>query len=139
MMVQVFYIPTESAPHAWLTLGGFVNKAARRYKRDYDLDDIRDAIFDGDAALFGVLVGDEPVAAIVTSETIYPKRKVMEVELVGGSRIGEWWEQAMTQLIAVAKEMGYNAVTTRARPGWRKMAKSFNFRQAYVAYELELN
>jgi len=138
MMVQVFYIPTESAPHAWVTLGGFVDKAARRYRKDYDLDDMKAAIFEGDAALFGVLVDDEPVAAIVTSETVYPKRRVMEIELVGGSRLNEWWDAAITQLIAVAREMGYGAVNARARDGWSKMAQSVNFRRAYVAYQMEL-
>ena len=138
MTVQVFYIPTDATPHAWVTLGGFVNKAARRYKRDYDLDDMKAAIFDGDAALFGVLVDDEPVAAIVTSETVYPKRKVMEIELVGGSRLKEWWEPAMAQMVAVARNMGYDAITARARSGWRKMAAAFEFKQAFVAYELEL-
>lgn len=137
-MIEVRHISTEAAPQAWPTLGGFVNKAARRYARDYSLDDMKEAIFNGDAALFGVFSSGEPVAAVVTSEIIYPKRSVMLIELLGGSRLREWWPDFFAQMQRIARAAGYDAIEAKARAGWSRVIKSSKLRQAYVAYELEL-
>ena len=119
MAVVLQHIPTEDAPKWWPTLGGFVNKAARRYRKDYHLDDMRQAIFDGDAALFGVFVNSAPMAAIVTSEMIYPKRDIMMIELVGGSEMRLWFDDAIDQLTDFAQAGGYHAIISQARLGWR--------------------
>ena len=138
MTVSVRYIPTEACPHWWPALGGFVNKAARRYDADYDLDDMREAIFDGDAALFGVFVDMVPVAAIVTSEIIYPKRRIMLIELVGGNNMRLWFDEAVNNLTEYALSAGYQAIQSNGRKGWHKWAKSVMFEPVSVTFEKKL-
>ena len=137
-MIDVVHIPTKDVPRAWLTLGAFVDKAAGRYSRDYDLETMRGAIFDGKAALFGVFKDGEPMAAVVTSEIVYPKRKVMLIELIGGNNVREWIQQLFEQMVNIAKRAGYAAIEAKARAGWSKVIKSCKLRQAYIAYELEI-
>lgn len=138
MTVSVQYIPTNEAPHWWPSLGGFVNKAARRYKADYSLDDMRRAIGNGDAALFGVFHNLQPVAAIVTSEVVYPKRKIMLIELVGGDDMRVWFDDAVNKLTEYAVAAGYSAIQSTGRNGWSKWAKRVNFRQTSVTFEKDL-
>lgn len=138
MSVQVQYIPTEDVRHWWPTLGGFVNKAARRYVKDYDLGDMKEAIFAGDAALFGVFHNLQPVAAIVCSEESYPKRRLLRIELVGGSNMAKWFDEAVDQLAKYATNADFDAIVSQARLGWRNFAKKAKFKQTAVAYERDL-
>lgn len=138
MACEVIHIPTSEVPAAWPALGGFVNKAAQRYSRDYDMKHMQEAIFDGKAALFGVFKGGEPMAAVVTSEIVYPKRKVMLIELVGGANMREWADVFVQQMVGIAKRAGYAAIEARARKGWSRALKSYNVKQVYIAYELEI-
>lgn len=136
--MHVHYIPTDEARDWWPTLGGYVNKAAKRYHKDYDLDDMQRAIFEGKAALFGVFEGLKPIAAIVASEVAYPKRKVLLIELVGGDNMADWFDKALLLLTEHAKGAGYGAITAQGRMGWRDWAKRANFKQVFVGYEIDL-
>lgn len=138
MVVQLQYIPTSEARDWWPSLGGFVNKAARRYRKYYDVDDMQRSIFDGDAALFGVFVNLEPVAAIVCSEEAYPKRRLLRIELVGGSKMADWFDDTMDQLAEYATKANFDAITSQARHGWKNYAKRGMFEEIAVAYERDL-
>lgn len=138
MNIQVQYIPTDEARDWWPTLGGYVNKAAVLCRKDYDLDHMRDAIFEGKAALFGVFEGLKPIAAIVVTEVCYPKRKVLLIELVGGDNMADWFDEAILLLTEYAKRASYGAITAQGRMGWRDWAKRANFKQVFVGYELEI-
>ena len=48
-------------------------------------------------------------------------------------------EDAVGELARVARAAGYDAIETKARRGWSKMAGKYNFRPVHVAYEMELN
>ena len=138
MSVQVQYIPTDEVLHWWPTLGGFVNKAARRYVKDYDPDDMRRSILAGEAALFGVFHNLKPVAAIVCSEESYPKRRLLRIELVGGSDMAKWFDEAVDMLAEYAKAANFDAIVSQARLGWKNYAKRAKFKQIAVAYERDL-
>lgn len=138
MSVQLKYIPTEDVMHWWPTLGGFVNKAARRYVKDYDLDDMKKAILAGEAALFGVFLYLKPVAAIVCSEEGYPKRRLLRIELVGGSNMAAWFDEAVDQLAEYATNADFDAIVSQARRGWRDYAVRGKFKQVAVAFERDL-
>lgn len=138
MTIQVRHIPTDEVRNWWPALGGYVNKAARRYHKDYDLDDMREAILDGDAALFGVFQNLKPIAAIVATEVRYPKRKVLLIELVGGSNMDKWFDQALLLLTEHAISAGYGAIQALGRKGWHNYAKRANFTEVFVGYERDL-
>lgn len=137
MAVLVAHIPTDQISTYWGDFSPFVEKAAARYEKDYDFADVVRALAEGRSALFGVWVDDRPQAALVVSEVVYPKRKKMLIELVGGDGAADWYEAAIDKLADVAAGAGYASLVSNARLGWTKMAKSVKFKQAYVAYERE--
>ena len=137
-MVSVHHIPTNKVADYWAGVEPFIAKAAKRYKSQYDLEDVKRSVVDGDAALWLVTHEGEPMAALVTSEIIYPKRKVFLIELVGGKNASMWYYDTVKRLAEIAKATGYDALESTARAGWVKMARNCGFKEVATVYEMEL-
>ena len=137
-MTLLHHIPTNKVSEYWPVAEPFIAKAANRYKDNYDLEDVKRSVVDGDAALWLVTHDNAPVAALVTSEDVYPKRKVFLIELVGGKNASMWYYDTVEQLAEIAKCTGYDAIESTARAGWTKMAKDCGFKEVATVYEMEL-
>jgi hypothetical protein len=131
-------IPTPSVKTAWPVFGPMVEMAVERYGADRDVEGVKADILAERSALFGVFVDGEPKAAIVIHPAVYQKRKTLVLDLVGGSDIEQWWKDAIRDIVSQAKSAGYGAIEAKGRKGWAKIAKQCNFKEAYVAYELEI-
>ena len=138
MSVSFYMIPTPSVDAAWPVFGPMVEMAVERYGADRDIENVKSDILSEKAALFGVSVDGEPKAAIVIRPAIYPKRKTIVLDLVGGADIEQWWQDVIHAMVSQAKSAGYDAIEAKGRKGWAKIAKQCNFKEAYVAYELEI-
>lgn len=138
MTVQVFFIPTKIVETLWPVFAPMVDKAAKKYAHQYDLDDVLRGLLEERSGLFGVFLDNKPIAAIIASPVAYPKRKNLLIELVGGNDVDQWWSEAIHAITEQAKAAGYSSIEARARKGWAKMAEKCNFKQVAVAYELEL-
>ena len=57
---------------------------------------------------------------------------------VGGKNADIWAEKALHELARVGRAAGYDAIETKARLGWMRLAKKHNFRPKHVAYEMDL-
>ena len=137
-MTQVLYIPTDLVGDVWHQVGPLLKKAAARYADSYDISHVRGRLESGDAALWIVMVEEEMKAAFTTDEILYPRRRIMLVELLGGTDAKLWYHDAMMDLAKIAAGAGYDAIQTSARRGWSKMAKSCGFSETAVTYEMEL-
>lgn len=122
----------------WRKLAPFVAKAAKRYEKDYDLDDVFEAVRSGKAMLFGIEHGGEFMGAMTVAPVVQPKRKTLVIELVGGKDAELWYSDTVRQLADTARNAGYDAITSNARHGWRKMAAKVGFKEASVTYEMDL-
>lgn len=138
MTVKLHMIPTPSVEAAWPVFGPMVEMAVERYGADRDIDGVKSDILAERSALFGVFADGEPKAAIVIRPAIYQKRKTIVLDLVGGADIEQWWKDVISAIVSQAKSAGYNAIEAKGRKGWAKIAKQCNFKEAYVAYELEI-
>ncbi len=137
--VTLSYVPISELDKWWPVASPMIELARKRYDSQYGLDDVKDAIAKGKAVLWLIMVGSKPRAAMTTSEDQYPRRKVLCIELLGGDAAEDWAEDAVGELARVARAAGYDAIETKARRGWSKMAGKYNFRPVHVAYEMELN
>lgn len=88
--------------------------------------------------LFGIECDGELRGAMTVAPIHQPKRKVLAIELVGGKNAELWYYDTVQQLKVFAKQAGYDALTSNARRGWRKMAKESGFRETSVTYEMEI-
>lgn len=138
-MGKIVPIPPDSLGEFWGVLGPFINKAASRYSKEYDLKDVWQSLLDERALLFGIEDEGEFVGAMTVAPVNQPKRKTLVIELVGGLNAEKWYYDTVKQLAETAKRGGYDAITSNARRGWRKMAALSGFKEVSVAYEMDLN
>lgn len=83
-------------------------------------------LMSGDAQLWGIYDGAEPIAAIVTGFLSSPKRCL--IWLVGGSRIREWKDGFMAKIEAWARSHGCVALYAESpRRGWSRIANELGF------------
>lgn len=116
-----------------------IKAAQQRYEHQYGLDDVLAGLRAGRAVLWIVSVDSAPVAAMTTSVEVYPRRRSLVIELLGGEALDVWGGAAIEELAEIAKASGYDAIETKARLGWQKMARKHGFQVKHVAYEMELN
>lgn len=138
-MTRILPIPTSQLGEFWDELGPFIDKAASRYSKEYDLSDVWDALLDERALLFGIWSDGEAVGAMTVAPVEQPKRKTLVIELVAGQNAEKWYYDTVQQLKVYAQRAGYDAMSSNARRGWRKMAAISGFSEASVNYEMDLN
>ncbi len=137
-MTRIFPIQTENMAEYWDQVAPFLGLAADRYSKDYDITDVWDALLQKKALLFGIEVDGVLMGAMTVAPDHQPKRKMLDIELVGGKNADKWYYDTIQQLTAFAKQAGYDALRSNARQGWRKMAKHSGFKETSVTYELEI-
>ena len=116
-----------------------LGKAVKRHERNVGMEDIISDLYAGRSALWLVYIGDTLVAAITTSIVRHPRRKVLFIEFVGGSRMKEWMEYVLNMLAHVAKETGLEAIEADGRKGFEWHCKRQNaFKVVSTRYEMEL-
>jgi hypothetical protein len=138
MTTRIHSIETKYLPDYWDVLGPFIDKAASRYSKEYDLEHVWDALLMGKCMLFGIEHDGEFMGAMTVAPVNQPKRKTLTIELVGGINAGKWYYDTVKQLADVARQAGYDALSSNARRGWRNMAKESGFTETSVTYEMEL-
>lgn len=138
MTTRIHTVETRYLPDYWDVLGPFIDKAASRYRKEYDLEHVWDALLMGKCMLFGIEHDGEFVGAMTVAPVNQPKRKTLTIELVGGDNVSLWYKDTIKQLADVARQAGYDALSSNARRGWRNMAKDSGFTEISVTYEMEL-
>ena len=136
--IRLVYVPRAKIEDYWHIAGPLIELAQQRYANEYGLEDVREALDNGRAMLWLIEVGDNFMAAMTTTEDLQPRRKTLLIELLGGSNSDIWAETVITELGRVGRAAGYDAIETKARLGWMRLAKKHNFRPKYVAYEMDL-
>lgn len=136
--VGVFYVPADKMDQYWPTFGPMIGLAQKRLADQCGMDDVEEWLRTGQSLLWGIYVDEKPMAAMMTAESKYPRKRVMVIEMIGGERADLWSKPALDELARVSKASGFDAIETHARAGWSKMAKQYMFKLKHVAYELEL-
>jgi hypothetical protein len=136
--IRLVYVPRAEIADYWDVAGPLIELAQRRYSHEYGLEDVREALDDGRAILWMIQVDGEFMAAMTTTEDKQPRRKTLLIELLGGKNADIWAERALHELARVGRAAGYDAIETKARLGWMRLAKKHNFRPKHVAYEMDL-
>lgn len=127
-MVQIYsnltLVPFH--PHflgAWPALSHYLESALNRGggNRDWSLDDIYQAAYQGKIQLWAIQNGKKFVGAGATCDTHYPQRWVVEVLLLGCDANYEYPQQALKIFKEMAKARGADALVGTGRPGWAKL------------------
>lgn len=113
--------------------------AVLRQSDNVSLDDVEDDIRGGGSIMWVIYVGDTLVAALTTCVVKHPQRTTLKIEFMGGSRMGEWMDDAIKYLKKIALDAGLAALEADGRKGFGKYVDNSPFREVYTHYVMELN
>jgi hypothetical protein len=118
-------VPQEAVKHVWKEVDRVLKKSVATVKDKAEMIDILDGVFDGTYVLWVVMDEDDSiVAAFTTRLIVYPQRRALALDWVGGTRMSEWNDQMIN--------------TMYGRKGWGRALKKYGFYPEYIAYRMEL-
>ena len=104
--MRISLVPTEAVKLVWKEVDRVLKKSVATVKDKSDMIDILDGIFDGTYVLWVVMDEDDSiVAAFTTRLIIYPQRKALALDWVGGTRMNEWNDQMIDTMRKYANEL----------------------------------
>lgn len=113
--------------------------AIKRQEMNVTEDVIAKEIREGQSLLWLVYLGDTLTAAITTAVITHPRRSVLKIEFLGGTRMNEWVGVAADFLADMARKAGLPALEADGRKGFEKIASGLRFKPITTNYVMELD
>lgn len=137
--MRISLVPTEAVKLVWKEVARVLEKSVATVKDKAEMIDILDGIFDGTYVLWVVMDEDDSiVAAFTTRLIIYPQRKALALDWVGGTRMNKWNDQMIDTMRNYANELDCSHLEGYGRKGWGRALKKYGFYPEYIAYRMEL-
>jgi len=137
--VRVSLVPAEAVGHVWKDVERVLEKSVDTVKDKAEMIDILDGIYGGTYVLWVVIDEQEDVSAAFTTRLIvYPQRKALALDWVGGTRMKEWEDQLIETMRRYANELDCSHLEGYGRKGWGRALKKYGFYPEYIAYRMEL-
>ena len=138
-MLRISLVPRDAVKLVWKEVDRVLEKSVATVENKSDMIDILDGVFDGTYALWVVMdEGDIVVAAFTTRLIVYPQRKALALDWVGGTRMREWADQMIETMTRYAGELGCEHLEGYGRKGWGRFLEKYGFYPEYIAYRMEL-
>ena len=132
-------MPTEAVGHVWKDVDRVLKKAVATVDNKAKMIDILDGIYDGTYVLWVVMdEQDDVIAAFTTRLIVYPQRRALALDWVGGTRMKEWEDQLIDTMRRYANELDCSHLEGYGRKGWGRALKKYGFYPEYIAYRMEL-
>ena len=105
--MRVSLVPQKAVGSVWKDVDEILKRAVETVNDKSNVIDILDGIFDGTYVLWVVLDDDNKVVAAFTTRLIvYPQRKALALDWVGGTQMKEWEDQLIDTMKRYANELG---------------------------------
>lgn len=125
----------------WKEVRPLLQRAVVHNKGELIVDDVIDLVWQG-KMFVAVLEEDEKILLVVAAEVIYfPKRKVMNLVLVGGTGTTILREQFHERLLQMAKTLEVQAIRCYCRDSVMRLLQRLDLKitKAYNVLELEVS
>jgi len=136
--LQLTCVPVEYLSHVWDDAKALLERTLATSTAKYSLDDVYTAVHNGEMLLWLVIDGSTPVAAITTRVIVYPRRRALALDWIGGSRMSEWLPMLHTRMIAHAKLNDCQHLEGYGRRAWGRLLEKHGWKPEYIAYKMEL-
>lgn len=137
--MRVSLVPKEAVGHVWKDVEKVLEKSVATIKDKSGTIDILDGIYDNTYVLWVVLdEQDNVIAAFTTRLIVYPQRKALALDWVGGTRMKEWEDQLIDTMRRYANELDCSHLEGYGRKGWGRALQKYGFYPEYIAYRMEL-
>ena len=132
-------MPTEAVGHVWKDVEKILEKSVSTVKDKAKMIDVLGGILNDTYVLWVVMDEDDSIiAAFTTRLLVYPQRKALALDWVGGTRMKEWEDQLIDTMRKYANELDCSHLEGYGRKGWGRSLKKYGFYQEYIAYRMEL-
>ncbi len=123
----------------WKDVEEVLKKSVSTVKDKANMIDVLKGVFD-DVYVLWVVMDEEDniIAAFTTRLLVYPQRKGLALDWVGGTRMKEWEDQLINTMRRYANELGCSHLEGYGRKGWGRALKKYGFYPEYIAYRMEL-
>ena len=126
--MRISLVPEKAIGHVWKDVEGILKRAVDTVKDKTSVIDILNGVFDGTYVLWVVLDDDDKiVAAFTTRLIIYPQRKALALDWVGGTQLKEWEDQLIETMKRYANELDCSHLEGYGRKGWGRALKKYGF------------
>jgi len=137
--VRISLVPEEAVGRVWKDVEGILSKAVDTVENKSDVIDILKGVFDGTYILWVVLDDDDKIiAAFTTRLIVYPQRKALALDWVGGTQMKEWENQLIDTMKRYANELDCSHLEGYGRKAWGRALKKYGFYPEYIANRMEL-
>ncbi len=137
--MKVSLVPSEAVRHVWKDVEKLLKKSVATAKDKSETIDVLAGILNGTYVLWAVMDEDDSIiAAFTTRLIVYPQRKALVLDFVGGTRMKEWNDQLIDTMRKYASELGCSHLEGYGRKAWGRSLQKYGFYPEYIAYRMEL-
>ena len=132
-------MPSKAVRHVWKDVEKLLKKSVATAKDKSGTIDVLAGILNGTYVLWAVMDEDDSIiAAFTTRLIIYPQRKALVLDFVGGTRMKEWNDHLIDTMRKYANELGCSHLEGYGRKAWGRSLQKYGFYPEYIAYRMEL-
>jgi len=117
-------VPSEAVRHVWKDVEKVLKKSVATAQGKSETIDVLAGILTDIYVLWVVMDDDDSiVAAFTTRLLVYPQRKALALDFVGGTRMNEWNDQLIDTMRKYANELGCSHLEGYGRKAWGRALK----------------
>ena len=137
--MKVSLVPSKAVRHVWKDVEKILKKSVATAKDKSDTIDVLAGILN-DVYVIWVVMDEEDsiIAAFTTRLLVYPQRKALALDFVGGTRMKEWNDQLIDTMRKYANELECSHLEGYGRKAWGRSLQKYGFYPEYIAYRMEL-
>tara|TARA_R100001129_G_C5223961_1_gene220510 strand:- start:5 stop:442 length:438 start_codon:yes stop_codon:yes gene_type:complete len=133
--LQVSLVDPKYINRVWDEVEPILGKSIGSAHGRYEMKDIFKEIVNFQQHLWVVFDGRKIIAALTTSFTDYPKKKVLSGNFLGGERIMRWRDPMLKTLESWAKDNDCDGLEMTGRDGFEKVLGPYGWTPEYVVFE----
>lgn len=138
-MIASGIVPKEAIHDLWPTVEPLLAPAIDRAGGRMSMETVRETLEGNTHLLWIATDEDEVLAACVTRTALYPLKKMLVVESLGGRQMKRWVNNLNDTLIRYAKETGHDGLELYGRTGWVKALMPYGWKHSMVVCEVKFD
>jgi hypothetical protein len=135
---QITPVPVSVLDVVWPEVVGYIEDAAATTNGKYKAQDIYDDIQRGVYVLWIIVENDAIIGALTTRVAVYPNRRSMSIDWIGGTRLEELLPKFHPVMQKYAKDNKCTYLEGHGRGGWARKLKSYGWKTDHIVYNMEL-
>ena len=131
-------VPLHAVYAVWPKVVGYMEEAAASTNGKYTARDIYEGIENGVYVLWIIVENDDIIGTLTTRVAIYPNRRSMSIDWLGGTRLEELLPLFHPVMAQYAKDNRCSHLEGHGRGGWARKLKNYGWKTDHIVYNMEL-